>query len=199
MKTPISTVIALVAALFSPRMVATSLPTLDDCNVVWDSPSKDVHDTMPLGNGDISAHVWVQNGDLLVLIEKTDAWDENDINCKLARVRVKFSPNPFAPGPPFCPELRLQQGEIIIKAGKLDEEVSPRLWVDANQPVIRIQSTSANPFSQQVALQTWRNQKSVLTKTQVSDLFRNLRGPAPYPTLLFPDTAVQGQKNPVLW
>lgn len=178
---------------------AAELPTLDRYNVVWDSPSKDVSGTMPLGNGDISANVWVQDGDLLFLIGKTDAWEENSINCKLARVRVKMSPNPFAAGNPFRQELRLQQGEMIIRGGAPGSEVIMRLWVDANQPVIRVQTHSDQPVSQQVLLETWRNEQSVLTNTQTSDMFKNLYGPDPYPTVLFPDTIAQGEKNRLLW
>lgn len=172
---------------------------LDSYNVVWDSPSKDVNGTMPLGNGDIGANVWVQDGDLLFLIGKTDAWDENSINCKLARVRVKISPNPFAAGEPFRQELRLQQGDMLVKGGAPGSEVILRLWVDANQPVIRVQTHSEQPVSQQVLLETWRNQQSVLANTMVSDMFKNLYGQDPYPTLLFPDIIVQGQKDRLLW
>ncbi len=187
------------AACLAPLARSAPLPTLDSYNVVWDSPSKDVSGTMPLGNGDISINAWVQDGDLLFLIGKTDAWDENSINCKLARVRVKLSPNPFTAGVPFRQELCLQQGEILIKAGAPGSEVTTRLWVDANQPVIRVQSTGDKPFSQQVLLETWRNEKTLMTNTQVSDMFKNLYGPDPYPTILFPDTIVQGQKDRLLW
>ncbi|MCB1131233.1 MAG: hypothetical protein KDN05_08895 [Verrucomicrobiae bacterium] len=191
--------LALSAACLLPLAHAALLPTLDSYNVVWDTPSTDVTGTMPLGNGDISANVWVQDGDLLFLIGKTDAWEENSINCKLARVRVKMSPNPFAAGNPFRQELRLQQGDMLIKGGAPGSEVTLRLWIDANQPVIRVQTVSDQPVSQQVLLETWRNEQSVLTNTQVSDMFKNLYGPDPYPTILFPDTIVQGEKDRLLW
>lgn len=188
-----------VYALLVRTAAAAPLPTLDAYNVVWDSPSRDVNGTMPLGNGDIGLNVWVQDGDLLFLIGKTDAWDENSINCKLARARIKITPNPFAAGQPFRQELRLRQGEIVIKAGPPGGEVTTRLWVDANQPVIRVETTGDQPVSQQVRLETWRNEQRVMTDTQVSDMFKNLYGPDPYPTLLFPDTIVQGEKDRLLW
>ena len=167
-------------------------------NVVWDSPSKDVSGTMPLGNGDIAINVWVQDGDLLFLIGKSDAWDENSINCKLVRVRVKLSPNPFAAGNPFRQEFRLRQGEIVIKAGKPGAEVTTCLWVDANQPVIRVETHGEQAFSQQVLLETWRNEERVMANTQVSDMFKNLYGPDPYPTVLYPDVVVPA-KDQLLW
>ncbi len=197
MKTALLTLAAALSLV--PVACAEPLPALDSYNVVWDSPSKDVHGTMPLGNGDITLNVWVQDGDLLLLIGKTDAWDENSINCKLARVRVKMSPNPFAPGGPFRQELRLRQGDIIIKAGMPGSEVTTRLWVDANQPVIRIETTADQPVSQQVLLATWRNEQRVMAETQVSDMFKNLTGQDPYPTVLFPDTVVTGRQDRLIW
>lgn len=187
-----------VAGGFASLACAAPLPTLDDCNVVWDSPSKDVSGTMPLGNGDIGANVWVQDGDLLFLIGKTDAWDENSINCKLARVRVKLSSNPFAAGNPFRQELRLRQGEIVIQGGTPGAEITMRLWVDANQPVIRVETTSEQPVSQEVLLETWRDNERVLQNTQVSDMFKNLTGADPYPTIVFPDVVVPA-KDQLLW
>jgi len=49
--------------------------SLSDYNVVWDSPSTDFNGSMPIGNGDIGANVWVEDGgDLLFYISKTDAF-----------------------------------------------------------------------------------------------------------------------------
>ena len=44
---------------------------LNRCNVVWDSPSADCHGSMPIGNGDLAANVWVEpNGDLVFYLSK---------------------------------------------------------------------------------------------------------------------------------
>ena len=76
-----------------------SAAALDRCNVVWDSPSKNSSGSMPIGNGDIGMNAWVEeNGDLLLLISKTDAWDENSRILKVGRVRIALSPSPFVQG-----------------------------------------------------------------------------------------------------
>lgn len=174
-------------------------PNLNASNVVWDTPSKDVAGTMPLGNGDTALNVWVEEGgDLLLLVAKSDAWDENSNNLKLGRVRVKFSPSPFAKGSPFRQELVLKRGEIEITAGAAGSKTTCRIWVDANQPVIRIESASEQPVTQEVILETWRNQDYQI-ETQVSDLFENLTGKDPYPTITYPDTDVPGQADRILW
>ena len=70
---------------------------LTQYNITWDSPSKDFNGSMPIGNGDIGANVWVEEGgDLLFYIGKTDSYSENARLLKLGRLRVRFSPNPFA-------------------------------------------------------------------------------------------------------
>ena len=44
-------------------------------NVVWTSPSKDYNGSMPIGNGDLAANVWVEpTGDLIFYLSKSDAW-----------------------------------------------------------------------------------------------------------------------------
>src|SRR5438034_9389604 len=113
------------------------LDRLQQYNVVWDSPSRDASGSMPLGNGDIGVNAWVEesSGDLLLLIAKTDAWDENSINLKLGRVRLKIAPNPLAGAAVFRQTLRLKLADIEIILGDL----RLRIWVDANAPIIHIE------------------------------------------------------------
>ena len=126
---------------------------LQEYNVIWDSPSRDSSGSMPLGNGDIGLNVWVEaDGDLLLLIAKSDAWDENSINLKLGRIRIKVSPNPFKSGEKFRQTLRLRTAEIEIDAAS----IRFRIWVDANHPVIRIEAESEVPFEMEASLEMWR-------------------------------------------
>ena len=77
-------------------------------NIIWDSPSEDYNGSMPIGNGDIGANVWVEEGgDLLFYIGKTDSYSENVRLLKPGRLRVRFSPNPFEKGCVFKQELDL--------------------------------------------------------------------------------------------
>src|SRR5450432_3313648 len=65
-------------------------------DVTWNSPGTNENDSMPLGNGDIALNVWTeQNGDIVLLLAKSDAWSENGQLLKLGRIRVKLTPNPF--------------------------------------------------------------------------------------------------------
>lgn len=75
------TALTYLAILFSSTVYCTEtkLPTeisrkLSEYNVTWDSPSTTGSlESMPLGNGDISANVWVEkDGDVVFYIGKTD-------------------------------------------------------------------------------------------------------------------------------
>ena len=133
---------------------------LDNYNVIWNTPSKDASGSMPIGNGDIGLNAWVEeNGDLQFYVSKTDSWSENARLLKLGRVRVKLSPNPFESGLPFRQILKLRQGEIEIAAGKEDSSIILNIWVDANNPVIRVEAECEEEFEVQVSLDTWREKE----------------------------------------
>ena len=96
---------ALLACVYRADAVAGDKPTgtFGSCDVVWTTPSNDSTGSMPIGNGDIGANVWVaQNGDLVFYLSKTDAWSENARLLKLGKVRVALTPNPFT-GTTFTP------------------------------------------------------------------------------------------------
>lgn len=153
-------------------------------NVTWTSISKDHTGSMPTGNGDIGLNVWVEkSGDVLFLIGKTDAYDENSTLLKLGRIKLKFSPSPFEKDTTFTQTLHLNQSEIVIKEGN---SLEIRLWVDANNPVINVETNSRQKYTQEVILETWRDSIYQIS-TEVSDMFKNLYGPDPYSTLVYPD------------
>jgi len=55
---------------------------------------------------------------------------------------VKFTPNPFAENALFFQELNQHKGEINVTAGLKGNATHIKLWIDANQPVIRIETAS---------------------------------------------------------
>ena len=122
--------------------MADELSWLDKLNVVWDSPSKDSFGSMPLGNGDIGVNAWVEpNGDLLFYVSKVDAFDAGHQLPKLGRVRVKFDPA-LSVEKGFKQELKLRDGAIEITSNIQNQPTKILLWVDANNPVIRLQASS---------------------------------------------------------
>jgi hypothetical protein len=106
-------------------------------------------------------NVWVEpSGDVAFYIGKTDAWNEDVLSedglIKLGEVHVAVNPSPLVAGAPFAQVLKLHEGEIEIKEGAPGSAVTFRVWVDANNPVIRIEARSDHPVSLKVTQQDWR-------------------------------------------
>ena len=157
--------------------------------VVWDSPSADSRGSMPIGNGDIGANVWVEpSGDLLLLLSKSDAWDEVSRLCKLGLLRVKL---PSVSG--FRQELRLADGEIRITAGG----VTTRVWIDANQPVVHVEMDGDQTFTTSVAHETWRTREKTLTGGEIRACWGQQNSPDPL--IISADTVLDGQKNQIVF
>lgn len=134
-------------------------------DVVWDSPSTDAKGSMPLGNGDIGMNVWVEpSGDLVLLVSKTDSFDEFNRLLKIGRIRVRTTPVLFHPGMAFSQALRLADGAIRIKSG----DTSIRVWVDANHPVAQVDLISVTPVEVQVLADHWRTESRALADDETS-------------------------------
>jgi hypothetical protein len=158
----------IVATAFAkPGVVVDTL--LDKYNVSWNTPGPGSAQSMPLGNGDIGLNVWVEkNGDLVFYISKTDAWGgepdtqedewmkQGGVLMKLGAIRVSVNPNPLANGLLFKQVLKLKTGEIVIQEGEGTSLVILRVWVDANNSVIRVEAQSAKPATIKVKLENWR-------------------------------------------
>ena len=122
-------------------------------DVTWTELGHNENDSMPIGNGDLAANVWTeQNGDLMLLVAKADAWTELGKLVKLGRVRVRMAPNPFVGAAKFQQVLRLENGSIEIKSGANVVLV----WVDANRPIIHVEATLEHPATMQASLEMWR-------------------------------------------
>src|SRR6187549_876403 len=120
---------------------------IDEYDVTWETPSKDSSGSMPLGNGDIGLNVWVEeSGDVVLLLAKTDAWDENSSLLKLGRVRLKIAPPPDVTR--FRQTLRLATGDVEIVIG----DVRLIVWADANHPVIHVDAETTAPFELNASL-----------------------------------------------
>jgi len=146
-------------------ILAASLPPdvltqLNAYDVVWTTPTTNGSPgSMPLGNGDITANVWVENngGDLMMYLGKSDTWSEGTRLLKLGRVRIHFTPNPFTTGAPFSQTLDFYHGEIDIAAGAPASQVNIRIWADANQSVIRVEANSSQAFAMSCSNEVWRS------------------------------------------
>jgi alpha-L-fucosidase 2 len=160
------------------------LNELTSYNVTWTTPSTNGSPgSMPIGNGDITGNVWVENngGDLVMYLGKSDSWSEGTRLLKIGRTRFRFSPNPFASGSPFSQTLNFYNGEIDITAGQSGSQVFLRIYADANQPVIRVFASGQASFSMSCSNEIWRTTTLPINSTN-SDSFRGVAGATPAPS-----------------
>ena len=122
-------------------------------DVAWTTLGRDENDSMPIGNGDLAANVWTeQNGDLVLLVAKSDAWTEMGKLAKLGRLRIQLTPNPFVNASDFTQTLRLEEGSVEIRSGA-DSIV---IWADANHPVLHVEANLAHETTLKASLEIWR-------------------------------------------
>ena len=124
---------------------------------VWNSPSLDSSESMPLGGGDIGMNVWVdlETNEIHCLFCQSGCFDENNTLLKGGLLCVKLQD----PRESMIEQrLSLETGSMQIKF----EKTKVTLWVDVWKPVIHIESN--NPV--QVIFKTWRD-KDVLLNRQV--------------------------------
>jgi hypothetical protein len=144
-------------------LAAGGLAELDAYNTVFDSPSQDEADSIPLGNGTTGLNLWVEeNGDLLFYLSRNDALSEMHRLMKLGRIRISIAPNPFAAGKPFRQELCLRNGCCDIVAGAKGEEVRLKVFVDSDGQTVYVSGTSEQPVSVSATLENWRQQAKQL-------------------------------------
>lgn len=133
----------IVAGLLVAGMAMAQQAEIDRYNVEWDTPSENSAGSMPLGNGELGANLWVEkNGDLLFYLSRTDAISEANRLMKMGRVRVSLSPNPFREGLPFSQQLVLKDGAIYVTAGKDGEAVKFSFYMDPDQETAYLQARS---------------------------------------------------------
>ena len=136
-------------------VLAEENPFVSVNDVRWTELGHNENDSMPIGNGDLAGNVWTeQNGDLVLLVAKADAWSELGKLDKLGRIRVHFTPNPFVGTSDFKQILHLEDSSIEIRSGA----DSVRVWIDANRPVIHVETQLEHPATMQASLELWRTQ-----------------------------------------
>src|SRR6266446_5891381 len=193
MKKPILCLILALSPLVAAALGAVFASAND---VAWNSPGTYENDSMPLGNGDLALNVWTeQNGDFVLLIAKSDAWSENGQLLKLGRVRVKLTPNPFAPPASFTQTLRLETGEVELQEGKSVAWI----WVDANHPVIHLEVQAEHPVEMEAKAELWRLKTVHLNTRAVSRAGFFEWGNNPDGLTLDPDTILPAKDNAVSW
>ncbi|MDR1225250.1 MAG: DUF5703 domain-containing protein [Tannerella sp.] len=148
-------------------------------NVEWDSTGRDATASMPVGNGDLGANVYVvKNGDLFLLLGKTNAFDWNGNVLKTGRVRIRLNPsqlqgikNQFRQDVTFKQTLNLAEGciDIVFFYRLASRPVKIKIWVDANRPVYHIDVQSLWDMDIKVVPEFWERKDGSFDRFETMD------------------------------
>jgi hypothetical protein len=176
--------------------LASDGPFVSVNDVTWSTLGQNENDSMPIGNGDLAANVWTeQNGDLVLLVAKADAWSELGKLDKLGRVRIHFTPNPFVGAPDFNQVLRLEDSSIEIRSGAS----VVRVWIDANRPVIHVEAQLKHPATMLASLELWRTRSHPYDQPSPDNGGLFGLGNHPIPLNFEADTVMPASAGQVTW
>ncbi|MBK8100375.1 MAG: hypothetical protein IPK26_25030 [Planctomycetes bacterium] len=129
--------------------------TIDGYDVVWRSPSRDASGSMPIGNGEVGANVWVEpDGRLCCYVSRTDSFSEASRLLKLGKVELQVR-RPEA-GEVFEQRLSLRDGAVHVTWGAGERQVQVRVFVDCDRDLVHIDGDCARPEQLVLRLSTWR-------------------------------------------
>lgn len=136
---------------------------LKDYNIVWDSQSKNASESMPLVGGDLACNVWVENGDILLYVQRSGSLSENGEYLKMGRFRLQLNPNPFFEPENFRQELKLKDGFIEIESENAEnEKVKIRLWVDVFTSAVHLDVDANKKIDVTASYENWRTEDKEL-------------------------------------
>lgn len=145
---------------------------IDYYNISWNTPSKNASESMPLGGGDLSCNVWVENGDIMVYPQRSGSFSENGEYLKLGRIRLKLSPNPYISNSNFKQYLNLKESTIyIISTDNYGKETIVKIWVDMFTHSLHYDIKSNININCIISYENWRT-----TDKEISDINRGRFG-----------------------
>ena len=126
-------------------------------NVVWNTPSTDAWESMPLsGRFGAGANVWVEDGSLWLYLAHNMAYDEDGRLMKLGALRITPSNGAFTSLASFKQELDLASGAILIDAAsKEGGSVKMKIWFACENLVI--ESESKTKIAMEISYGSWRD------------------------------------------
>ncbi len=139
---------------------------MEDYDIVWDRQSVNASESMPLGGGDVGCNVWVENGDVLMYVQRSGSIAENHEYLKLGRIRLRLEPNPFTPEDSFSQRLKLNEGYVEIIGKPRTNDGTPEaklvLWVDVFRSTVHFEIQAETPIKVDVAYEHWRNEDQII-------------------------------------
>ena len=148
-----------VAAIASSMILILSCDNVpgeyDRYNVVWNTPSENAAGSMPIGNGEVGANLWVEpSGDIVFYISRTDSWSETGELYKLGRIRISTTPSITSKGD-FCQTLDIKNGRINLRGAGMDLD----FFIDSQSDAIYLCGSSQEPVDASIRAEVWRTEE----------------------------------------
>jgi len=124
---------------------------LHDYDILWTSQSENAAGSMPVGGFDCGANVWVEENDILIYVDRSGSFDENNQMLKLGRFRIHTEPQGLQDS--FSQRLCLHDGYIRIRGTHGFEAV---IRFDTDRPCMRISVRAEIPVALTASYETWR-------------------------------------------
>ena len=129
---------------------------LQACNIVWDSPSRDSFDSMPLpGVRGAGANVWVQDGSLWIYLGHNGAYDEAGCLLKLGALRLTPIGVDWREPAAFKQAQDLAAGTITVESTAKDG-TQFKLRLRFLGETLVLDSTASREIAWEVCFGTWR-------------------------------------------
>lgn len=142
-----------------------------DYALVWKAPARDAADSVPMGNGELAANVWVEEGgDLVLLLARHDSHSEASRLLKPGWVRISFDPPPTGD---FEQTLNLYAGRLEIRWGDLELEV----FAEPDLPRFRVLGRSGTARRVRARAEIWRTEERRLTGDALESSWTMRRAP----------------------
>eukprot|EP00035_Acanthoeca_spectabilis_P011546 m.203616 g.203616 ORF g.203616 m.203616 type:complete len:665 (+) comp15373_c0_seq6:616-2610(+) len=148
--------------------------------------SRGVADNQPVGNGEVVANVWGENGTIGLLLGRSDAFSSSTAALKLGRLFLDFEPGFLGGEASFTQTLDLATATVratIVSTQGARVDVS--VWSDVNSvgtaDSVHVSINASEPIEVFARIDVWR--------TQLMNTTWQTRGPCGY-QLMWPDTVV---------
>eukprot|EP01084_Bolivina_argentea_P071226 129525_1 len=178
-------------------LYVTNSAWIDNYNTQWTEPGLTQWGSLPLGNGDLTANVWLQNidnssnkynYDLYFSFSKSDSYDLTGQRLKVIQLKLSYNP-PITNSTTnsFTQILYVSNATMKIQTDKYNIYA----WIDVNENNLYIDTTITNnkitSYSLSTEIISWRTQNNFnVTKVSGDTLCYN-----PYIVPIVPDTILQ--------
>ena len=170
---------------------------IDDYNTIWTEPGVTAYASLPIGNGDLVANVWLNetNGtanssityDIYLLFAKADAYDLTAQRLKVLQSKISFDPPILYTAGQFRESLLVSNGTIVIETdvSNSGNDNWIKLWIDGNSNTLNVDCGSYYT-SMIIEIESWRKENNF----DVEDITGDPRCHNPNPIPILKDNII---------